>query len=176
MELEVGLARTLHLHGHSGVIRQVAEEVDVEGGGVRQLVQDLIATMSKEGGTGIAAPQIGVSQRLVVYRISKERAEKEGVVEVPITALANPVLTPIRPEEMEEGWEACLSVPGQRGMVPRYKAIHYKGFNLISNQQEQGEVSGFHARLLQHEVDHLDGILYTDKMTLAEPWQREDPK
>lgn len=126
------------------------------------LVQDLEDTMKHMNGAGIAAPQIGVSQRVVIFG---QKASDESINPrypdasiVPFTVLINPVLTPIG-NAMEDGWEGCLSVPGMRGIVPRYQRLHYAGFDQYGNKIDR-MVSDFHARVVQHECDHLDGILY----------------
>jgi peptide deformylase len=121
------------------------------------LVRDLEDTMRYMEGAGIAAPQIGVSQRVVIFGVSKNPRYPDAE-EVPYTVLINPVLVPIG-EQMEDGWEGCLSVPGMRGVVPRYARLHYTGFDQYGKRIDR-MVSGFHARVVQHESDHLDGILY----------------
>ncbi len=126
------------------------------------LIQDLEDTMQAKNGAGIAAPQIGVSQRVVIFgqKISSAHPNPRypDADAVPYTVLINPVLTPVG-TEMEDGWEGCLSVPGMRGIVPRYQRLHYTGFDQYGNKIDR-LVSGFHARVVQHECDHLDGILY----------------
>ena len=126
------------------------------------LIQDMQDTMKHMNGAGIAAPQIGVSQRVVIFG----QKESDATINprypdadmVPFTVLINPVLTPVG-TAMEDGWEGCLSVPGMRGVVPRYQRLHYKGFDQYGQVIDR-LVSGFHARVVQHECDHLDGILY----------------
>ena len=121
------------------------------------LIQDMQDTMAALNGAGLAAPQIGVLSRVVIFGV--ERNERYPDAEpVPFTILCNPVLTPLG-AEMEEGWEGCLSVPGLRGLVPRHARLRYTGFDPQGKPIER-EVSGFHARVVQHECDHLDGILY----------------
>lgn len=129
---------------------------------LRQLIQDLEDTMQYMNGAGIAAPQIGVSLRVIIFG-QKETNESinpryPDADVVPYTVLINPILTPVN-EEMEEGWEGCLSVPGMRGIVSRHVRMHYKGFDQFGNVIDR-LVSDFHARVVQHECDHLDGILY----------------
>lgn len=121
------------------------------------LIQDMQDTMAHMDGAGIAAPQIGVSLRVVIFGVGGNPRYPDAE-EVPFTVLINPVLNPIG-NEMEEGWEGCLSVPGMRGIVPRYARLHYTGFDQYGNPIDR-LVSGFHARVVQHECDHLDGILY----------------
>ena len=121
------------------------------------LIRDMEDTMEAMNGAGIAAPQIGVSLRVVIFGVGANPRYPDAE-EVPYTVLVNPELTPLD-EEMEEGWEGCLSVPGMRGVVPRYSRLRYIGFDQYGNPIDR-TVSGFHARVVQHECDHLDGILY----------------
>jgi peptide deformylase len=122
-----------------------------------ELLRDMRDTMAHLDGAGLAAPQIGVGLRVVIFGVHANPRYPE-VAEVPDTVLINPALTPLG-EEMEEGWEGCLSVPGMRGVVPRYMRLRYSGFDSEGNSFTR-DVEGFHARVVQHEVDHLDGILY----------------
>jgi peptide deformylase len=121
------------------------------------LIKDMEDTMAHMHGAGIAAPQIGVSLRVVIFGVGKSPRYPDAE-EVPYTVLVNPVLSPVG-KEMEDGWEGCLSVPGMRGIVPRYERLHYTGFDQYGKPIDR-LVSGFHARVVQHECDHLDGILY----------------
>jgi len=121
------------------------------------LIQDMHDTMTDMNGAGIAAPQIGVSLQVVMFGVGKNPRYPDAE-EVPFTILINPELTPIDQRE-EEGWEGCLSVPGMRGLVPRYQHLHYRGFDPQGNIIDR-TVSGFHARVVQHECDHLFGVLY----------------
>jgi peptide deformylase len=135
------------------------------------LIQDLEDTMKFMNGAGIAAPQIGVGLRVVIFGqkidgLSEDppkNARYPDADEVPYTVLINPVVTPIG-DSMEDGWEGCLSVPGLRGVVPRYTRIHYTGVDQYGNEIDR-LVSGFHARVVQHECDHLEGILYPMRIT-----------
>lgn len=126
------------------------------------LIQDLQDTMQYMNGAGIAAPQIGTSLRVIIFGQKESDCSKNprypDADAVPYTVLINPVLTLIG-EDVEEGWEGCLSVPGMRGVVPRHLRLHYAGFDQYGNVVDR-LVSGFHARVVQHENDHLDGILY----------------
>jgi len=124
---------------------------------LHQLLQDMRDTMAHLNGAGLAAPQIGVQLRVVIFGV-KSNPRYPGIEEVPDTVLINPVLTPLA-DEVEEGWEGCLSVPGMRGWVPRWRRLRYKGVDQFGKPFER-EVDGFHARVVQHEVDHLDGVLY----------------
>jgi len=124
---------------------------------LRELLQDMRDTMAHLNGAGLAAPQIGVLQRVVIFGVASNLRYPD-VDPVPDTVLINPQLTPLA-DEIEEGWEGCLSVPGMRGLVPRWTRLRYRGFDEHGKPFER-EVDGFHARVVQHEVDHLDGILY----------------
>lgn len=121
------------------------------------LIQDMQDTMAHMNGAGIAAPQIGVSLRVVIFGVGSNPRYPDAE-QVPYTVLINPTLNPVG-EAQEDGWEGCLSVPGFRGVVPRYQRLHYTGFDQYGNAIDR-LVSGFHARVVQHECDHLDGILY----------------
>lgn len=127
-----------------------------------QLLQDMWDTMAAENGAGLAAPQIGVNLRVVIFGYENNPRYPDAP-EIPETVLINPVITELS-EEIEEGWEGCLSVPGMRGLVPRYLRIRYQGFDQHGNEIDR-EVDGFHARVVQHECDHLDGILYPQRIT-----------
>jgi len=126
------------------------------------LVRDLMDTMAAEDGAGLAAPQIGVGLRVVVFGFDSNPRYPD-VDAVPETVLVNPVIEPLSPER-DNDWEGCLSVPGLRGVVPRYTHIRYTGFDPEGRRIER-EARGFHARVVQHECDHLDGILYPQRMT-----------
>jgi peptide deformylase len=121
------------------------------------LLQDMDDTMRAKNGAGIAAPQIGVSLQVVIFGVGANPRYPDAE-EVPYTMLINPTLEPIG-AEMAEGWEGCLSVPGMRGVVPRYSQLRYRGFDQYGNAIDR-TASGFHARVVQHETDHLFGILY----------------
>ncbi|GAB3383934.1 peptide deformylase [Massilia agri] len=121
------------------------------------LVADMFETMHAANGAGLAAPQIGVNLQLVIFGFAKNERYPDAPP-VPETVLINPVLKPLS-EDMEEGFEGCLSVPGLRGSVPRYTKLHYEGFDQYGNVIKR-DAEGFHARVVQHEVDHLLGILY----------------
>jgi peptide deformylase len=124
---------------------------------LRELVADMRDTMAHLNGAGLAAPQIGIPLRVVIFGV-KSNPRYPDAEEVPDTVLINPVLTPID-GEIEDGWEGCLSVPGMRGLVPRYRRLRYRGFDESGNTIDR-VAEGFHARVVQHETDHLDGILY----------------
>jgi peptide deformylase len=131
---------------------------------VARLVENMIETMEDAGGTGIAAPQVHEPHRIVVFRVPDERVtEMRGDTAQDLTVLINPVIELVGGERAF-GWEGCLSVPGLRGVVPRHLRIRYRGVGLAGAIIER-EVEGFHARVVQHECDHLDGILYPQRMT-----------
>ena len=121
------------------------------------LLADMRDTMKALNGAGLAAPQIAVALRVVIFGVQQNTRYPDAET-VPDTVLINPVITPLD-EEMEEGWEGCLSVPGLRGLVPRHARIRYQGWDEYGALIDR-TVSGFHARVVQHECDHLDGILY----------------
>jgi peptide deformylase len=121
------------------------------------LLVDMRDTMAHMNGAGLAAPQIGVPLRVVIFGVTANPRYPD-VEPVPDTVLINPVLTPLSGEE-EEGWEGCLSVPGMRGWVPRFRKLRYSGYD-ERGRRFQRDVEDFHARVVQHEVDHLDGVLY----------------
>jgi peptide deformylase len=124
---------------------------------LKELLSDMQDTMRHLSGAGLAAPQIGVLQRVVIFGVDHNPRYPDAE-EVPFTVLINPVLTPLG-ETVEEGWEGCLSVPGMRGLVPRWRELRYTGMDADGNPIDLS-VQDFHARVVQHEVDHLDGILY----------------
>ena len=128
---------------------------------IHELIKDMIETMKDAQGAGLAAPQVGESIQLVIFGVDKNERYPDAE-EVPFTVLINPVITPLT-QEKEDDWEGCLSVPGMRGVVPRYKTINYKGFDQYGNEIDR-DVEGFHARVVQHECDHLLGILYPTRI------------
>ncbi|MEJ2361499.1 MAG: peptide deformylase [Gammaproteobacteria bacterium] len=148
--------------GHP-VLRQVARPVtEFSTPVLSALLDDMLDTMQALDGAGLAAPQIGVSLRVVIFAV-ESNPRYPDVEPVPQTILINPELTPVSPEQVM-GWEGCLSIPGMRGLVPRYQHIRYRGYDQYGNLLER-EVRDFHARVVQHEVDHLDGLLYPLRMT-----------
>lgn len=149
--------RTVLRMGDPLLLQQAAPVQVFDTPELHALIKDMEDTMAHMNGAGIAAPQIGVSLRVVIFGVgSNPRYPDAG--QVPYTVLINPVLNPVG-DEIEDGWEGCLSVPGMRGIVPRYQRLHYTGFDQYGNPIDR-LVSGFHARVVQHECDHLDGILY----------------
>ena len=146
--------------GHP-VLRLRAEEVsDPAAPEIKALVADLVETMVDADGLGLAAPQVHVSERVVVFHTPGDEDEDSRQR---LTALVNPVVEPLG-DEREEGWEGCLSVPGLRGLVRRFKRVRYRGFTPDGEAIDR-TVEGLHARVVQHECDHLDGILYPMRMT-----------
>ena len=143
--------------GDARLLKQADPVTEFDTPELHQLVSDMIDTMRALTGAGLAAPQIGVGLQLVLFEVveNPRYPDAEGI---PLTILINPVLEPIG-DEMEEGWEGCLSIPGMRGLVPRYARLRYSGFDAHGNAINR-EVDGFHARVVQHECDHLQGILY----------------
>lgn len=125
------------------------------------LIEDLRDTMAARDGAGLAAPQIGVPLRVVIYGITSNPRYPEAPP-IPETLLINPVLTPIG-EATQLGWEGCLSVPGLRGQVERHQRLHVAWRDASGGHHHQ-EVEGFHARVVQHECDHLDGLLFVDRL------------
>jgi peptide deformylase len=128
---------------------------------LHQLVEDLKDTMKAHEGAGLAATQIGVMQRVVIFGVEHNPRYPEAE-EVPMTVLVNPVITPLTDERVED-WEGCLSVPGMRGIVPRFSRIRYTAHDPFGNPIDR-EADGFHARVVQHECDHLDGVLYPQRI------------
>lgn len=150
--------------GHP-VLRQVAEPVqDPTAPQVHALIRNMIETMRDADGAGLAAPQVHVPRRVVIFHVPDDRAgETEESAPTPLTVLINPVIEPLT-EETELGWEGCLSVPGLLGAVPRFTNIRYSGLAPDGSRIER-VAEDFHARVVQHECDHLDGILYPERMT-----------
>jgi peptide deformylase len=149
--------RTLLRMGDSRLFETARPVDDVYDPAVRELIEDMFDTMRSAGGVGLAAPQIGVGLQVVIFGF--ERSERYPEAEpIPETILINPVITPVGEEEAL-GWEGCLSVPGLRGEVPRCKTIRYQGLD-GAGQSIDRTVEGFHARVVQHECDHLAGLLF----------------
>jgi len=147
--------------GHP-VLRERAKPVEDFGAPLQALLQDMKDTMAFKNGAGLAAPQIGVSQRVVIFGVEKNPRYPDAE-EVPFTILVNPKIVMLT-RDIEEDWEGCLSVPGMRGVVPRYTKLRYTGFDGDGKPIDR-TAEGFHARVVQHECDHLDGILYPMRMS-----------
>src|SRR5579871_2901650 len=143
------------------LLREVARPVARFDAALRALIADMDETMRANHGAGIAAPQVGESLRAVIFEL-RDNPRYPHIKPVPYTVLVNPVLTPLT-EEQDEGWEGCLSVPGMRGLVPRFTRLRYQGFDAAGLPIDR-TVDGFHARVVQHEVDHLDGILFPQRV------------
>lgn len=151
------------------VLRASAAVVDnFETSELRVLISDMFDTMRDAHGVGLAAPQIGVSARVIVFENTKEIPEREIFV-IPATILINPVIT--SSEGAVEDWEGCLSIPGIRGWVTRSSEIQYKAQD-VDGHWIAGSASGMHARIIQHEIDHLNGILFPDITGVTEPFER----
>ncbi len=143
--------------GDPRLLRQAEPVTAFDTPELHELIADMFDTMHAANGAGLAAPQIGVNLQLVIFGFSNN-ARYPDAPPVPETVLLNPVLTPLS-DEMEEGWEGCLSVPGLRGVVPRYTSLRYQGVDPYGQSIDR-EADGFHARVVQHECDHLIGVLY----------------
>ncbi len=150
---------TLAKMGHPILARMADKIEDPRDPRWAALAEDMKETMKAEGGVGLAAPQVEVGVQLVMFFVPPSRGEEGGM---PLTILANPAITPLS-EETADGYEACLSVPGLTGIVPRWNHIHYRGLDLEGRVIER-EARGFHARVVQHECDHLWGRLYISRM------------
>ena len=147
--------------GHPMLMGKARAVEDPTSAPVHQLVSDMVETMLDAPGIGLAAPQVHVPARVVVFQVPAERDGSDNGV--PLTSLINPEIEPVG-EGMEEGIEGCLSLPEMVGLVPRYLKIRYRAFDL-KGQLIEVEAEGYHARVVQHECDHLDGILYPMRMT-----------
>jgi peptide deformylase len=151
-------AREILKMGDARLLRVAQPVTAFDTPALHALLQDLDDTMQAAKGAGLAAPQIGVDLQVVVFGSGEVNPRYPDAPVVPYTVLINPVLTPLGGEE-EEGWEGCLSVPGLRGVVPRFKRLRYQGFDAKGGPIDR-TVQGFHARVVQHECDHLMGVLY----------------
>jgi peptide deformylase len=149
--------KTILRMGDSRLLQPAQPVTDFAGAELRTLIEDMQDTMKAAGGVGLAAPQIGVGLQVVIFGF-QQSVRYPDAASVPETILINPLITPLD-DETEDGWEGCLSVPGLRGLVPRSRAIRYRGCD-ENGQPIERTVSGFHARVVQHECDHLQGILY----------------
>ncbi|MFU1981343.1 peptide deformylase [Bordetella hinzii] len=147
--------------GDPRLLRVAAPVEDFGSPALRQLIEDMFETMIHATGVGLAAPQIGVDLQLVIFGFERNPRYPDAPA-VPQTVLCNPVITPLS-DEMDEGWEGCLSVPGLRGLVPRYRHIRYQGMDPDGRAIDR-EASDFHARVVQHECDHLIGRLYPSRI------------
>ena len=148
--------------GDERLLRQAQPVTQFDTPELHRLLQDMQDTMAAASGAGLAAPQIGVNLQVVIFGTGQHNPRYPKQPPVPRTVLINPVLTPLGDEE-EQDWEGCLSVPGLRGRVPRWRRLRYQGFDAYGSAIER-EVEGFHARVVQHECDHLIGKLYPMRM------------
>ena len=163
MQMEKGVTiRTVLKMGDPLLLQRSAEVDPIDERQLTTLLDDMWDTMAAENGAGLAAPQIGVLRRVVIFGYA-DNPRYPGAPEIPETVLINPVIS-VLDETLEAGWEGCLSVPDLRGIVERYRAIRYSGFDQFGNPIDR-EVEGFHARVVQHECDHLDGVLYPQRIT-----------
>jgi peptide deformylase len=153
--------------GHPVLKRRADPVEDPTSPEIYKLIKDMEETLADVGGVGLAAPQVHVPLRVVIFHVPKARMEAEDgdgpAIGVPLTYLINPIVEPLT-EEVEEGIEACLSVPGLAGAVPRFQEIRYRGVTPAGEPIDR-VAKGFHARVVQHECDHLDGVLYPMRMT-----------
>jgi peptide deformylase len=155
--------------GHPVLLQPAAPVSDPTHPEIQRLVDDMIETMLDAGGVGLAAPQVHVPLRLFVFHLPASRvAEDAAEAAMPPQALINPQIAPLG-EERRVGWEGCLSIPGLRAAVPRFAQVRYVGFNR-DGDTVTGEAAGLHAVIVQHEYDHLDGILYPMRMTDLSKW------
>lgn len=144
--------------GDARLLRAAPPVTEFDTDALHQLISDMFDTMLAVNGAGLAAPQIGVDLQLVIFGTDQVNPRYPDAPLVPRTVLLNPVITPLSQDE-ENGWEGCLSVPGLRGLVPRFSHIRYTGFDQYGDPIDR-TVDGFHARVVQHECDHLIGTLY----------------
>jgi len=153
--------------GHP-ILRRVAEPVPPETIGapeIQHLIDDMLETMNDQDGAGLAAPQVHVSKRVVIYGVESNPRYPDAEA-VPLTVLVTPTIT-AETEEQEEDWEGCLSVPDLRGRVPRFTRVRVSAWGR-DGRKLQFQAAGFHARVVQHECDHLDGVVYLDRMRSME--------
>jgi len=144
--------------GHPILLKECSEIKEFSSDSLKKIIYDMSETMLDYNGIGLAAPQVHISKKIIVFR-NPDNEEKD---KIEITPLINPIFTPMG-KETEDDWEGCLSIPGMQGLVRRFKKIKYSGFDLDGKEIEN-EVEGLHARVVQHEVDHLNGILYTSRL------------
>ena len=149
--------------GHPVLLKKAEEVEDGTAPDIQRLIDDMIETLADAGGVGLAAPQVHVSKRLFLYSVPESRSEGVDDPALDVQVIINPELEPVD-EEMIPRFEGCLSIPGWRGEVPRYKRVRYAGYGRTGNRVE-GVASGFRAHVMQHEMDHLNGILYPMRMT-----------
>ena len=166
--------------GHPVLLKKSNKIDEFSTNSLKKLVYDMSETMIDYSGIGLAAPQVHLSQRIIIFR-NTDLDEKE---KIQINPLINPTFTPLS-DEKEDDWEGCLSIPGMQGLVRRFKKISYIGYDLDGNEIKN-EAEGLHARVIQHEIDHLDGILYTERLAdkkafgyeneIVQYWKNENRK
>lgn len=144
--------------GNKILLERAKEITDFNSSLLDSVIQNMQETMAEYKGVGLAAPQIGISQRIIMFGFGQS-ARYPNEKPVPFTVLINPEFKPLD-QEMKEGWEGCLSVPGLRCLVSRYNNIEYSGYDWEKQKEVRFKAAGFHARIIQHEIDHLDGILF----------------
>ena len=151
--------------GHPVLTRRAEEVADPTARDIRRLIKDMVETMDDGQGVGLAAPQVHVGRRVIIFKAPAERADDaaDASATSPLTTLINPSFEALS-DDMALGWEGCLSIPGITGAVPRYTRIRYRGMELSGRILER-EATAFHARVVQHEIDHLDGVLFPMRMT-----------
>ncbi len=153
--------------GHPVLTRRAEPVADPTAREIRRLVDDMMETMDDGQGVGLAAPQVHVGRRVIIFKAAAERADDQADASAtsPLSVLINPGFEPLGDDDdMVLGWEGCLSIPGITGAVPRHARIRYRGLDISGNLVER-EASAFHARVVQHEIDHLDGVLFPMRMT-----------
>ncbi|MEP6558414.1 MAG: peptide deformylase [Burkholderiales bacterium] len=155
--------------GDARLLRVAEPVVEFDSDMLHRLVADMLDTMQAADGAGLAAPQIGVNLQLVIFGSGERNPRYPDAPSVPRTVLCNPIVEPLAfgeetTAEQEDGWEGCLSVPGLRGLVPRFRRIRYAGIDCYGEAIPERVVDGFHARVVQHECDHLIGRLYPTRM------------
>tara|TARA_Y100000591_G_scaffold228001_1_gene199019 strand:- start:1221 stop:1757 length:537 start_codon:yes stop_codon:yes gene_type:complete len=166
--------------GHPILLKKGTEIKDFSEENIKKIIYDMSETMIDYNGIGLAAPQIHISKRIIIFR----NPEKEEKDKIQITALINPTFKPIN-NDQEDDWEGCLSIPGMQGLVRRFKKISYSGYDINGNKIEN-LAEGLHARVVQHEIDHLNGVLYTERLAdnkafgfekeIIEYWKNEKTK
>lgn len=151
--------------GHPVLLKTAEAIADPTSRDVGRLLEDMVETMEDATGVGLAAPQVYEGKRVIIFKSPRERGEEEAADSdfSPLTALINPEFEPLD-DELAVGWEGCLSIPGMTGAVPRYSRIVYRGY-APNGEAVEREATNFHARVVQHEIDHLDGVLFPMRMT-----------
>ena len=144
--------------GHPILLKKTSEILEFSTNYIKKIIYDMSETMIDYNGIGLAAPQVHISKSIIIFR-NPDVEEKDNIN---VTALINPKFDPVG-QDTEDDWEGCLSIPGMQGLVRRYKKIKYFGYDMEGNKI-QNEVTGLHARVIQHEIDHLNGILYTSRL------------